>query len=386
MKILVLGGDGFCGWPTALRLSVTGHDVVLVDNFVRRRIDAELGTGSLTPIRCLAERLAAWQALSGRTIHSVELDVARDYEALRDLIASERPDAIVHFAEQRSAPYSMKSAATKRSTIEANIGATHNVLVALVEAKHMAHVIHLGTMGIYGYGGTQTRIPEGYLTVQIADADGRVGSREIIYPSRPESIYHLSKAQDQLMLVFYSMNDGLPATILHQGIVWGTQTEETAQDERLINRFDYDGDYGTVVNRFLVQAAAGLPLTVHGSGKQTRAFIHIRDVIRCIELVLATPPAPGARVRIVNQMTEAQSVRLIAERIARVAGANISSLPNPRNEGDSNDFQVANDTVLGLGLAPTLMTDQAIAEQAAFARQYIHLCRPQTIPAASRWR
>uniref|UniRef100_UPI002811CE98 NAD-dependent epimerase/dehydratase family protein n=1 Tax=Phenylobacterium sp. TaxID=1871053 RepID=UPI002811CE98 len=274
MRVLILGGDGFCGWPTALHLSARGHDVAIVDNGSRRRIDEELGAGSLTPIESLETRLAAWHEVSGRTIAAHELTVGRDFDALVDLLKAFRPDGIVHFAEQRAAPYSMKSARHKRYTVDNNLNATHDVLAAIVESGLDIHLAHLGTMGVYGYGTAGVAIPEGYLTVQVESAEGWV-PKEILYPANPGSIYHLTKTQDALLFQFYAKNDGLRITDLHQGIVWGTQTAETRLDPRLINRFDYDGDYGTVLNRFLMQAAVGYPLTVHGAGGQTRAFINI---------------------------------------------------------------------------------------------------------------
>src|ERR687885_600625 len=228
-----------------------------------------------------------------------------------------RPDAVVHFAEQRAAPYSMKSAAHKRYTVTNNINATNNLLVAIIESGVDAHVVHLGTMGVYGYGAAGVTVPEGYLNVRMDGDDGSEVEQEILFPPDPGSVYHMTKTQDQLLFAYYNKNDGVRVTDLHQGIVWGTQTAETARDERLINRFDYDGDYGTVLNRFLMEAAVGHPLTVHGTGGQTRAFIHIRDSVRCIELAATHPPAPGDRVRILNQMTETHRVRDLAAIVGR---------------------------------------------------------------------
>jgi UDP-sulfoquinovose synthase len=291
MKVLILGGDGFCGWPTSLHLSNLGHEVVIVDNLSRRNIDNELGAASLTPIATVETRLAAWRELSGRELGFVNLDLAREYERFLALLETERPDAIVHFAEQRAAPYSMKSPRHKRYTVENNVGATHNVLCAVVESGQDIHLAHLGTMGVYGYGTAGMKIPEGYLDIEVVTDEGERVQQQILYPTNPGSIYHMTKTQDQLLFAFYNKNDGVRVTDLHQGIVWGTNTQETRRDERLINRFDYDGDYGTVLNRFLMQAAVGYPLTVHGTGGQTRAFIHIQDTVRCIELALTHPPA-----------------------------------------------------------------------------------------------
>ena len=291
MKVLVLGGDGFCGWPTSLHLSDKGHDVIVVDNLSRREIDLELEVESLTPIRPMGERIRTWKELTGKDIGFVLLNLAEEYERFLELLRDERPDAIVHFGEQRAAPYSMRNSATKRYTVDNNVRGTHNVLVAIVESGLDIALVHLGTMGVYGYGWSGSApIPEGYLTVKVPTPDGEI-EREILHPANPGSVYHMTKTLDQLLFAFYAKNDQLRITDLHQGIVWGTQTPQTALDERLINRFDYDGDYGTVLNRFLMQAAIGHPLTVHGTGGQTRAFIHIRDTVRCIQIALENPPA-----------------------------------------------------------------------------------------------
>lgn len=290
MKILIIGGDGFCGWPTSLHLSALGHDVMIVDNLSRRKIDIELEVDSLTPIQPISVRLAAWREVSSRTIAFENIDVAKNYARLLHLLETERPDAIIHFGEQRAAPYSMKSSYHKRYTVDNNLNATNNILAAITEAGVDSHLVHLGTMGVYGYGAAGLKIPEGYLPVKIETEEGEI-EREILYPANPGSIYHMTKTQDQLLFAFYNKNDGLKITDLHQGIVWGTQTKETRQDQKLINRFDYDGDYGTVLNRFLMQAAVGYPLTVHGTGGQTRAFIHIQDTVRCLQLAIENPPS-----------------------------------------------------------------------------------------------
>jgi UDP-sulfoquinovose synthase len=386
MRILVLGGDGFCGWPTSLYLSDRGHDITIVDNLSRRKIDVELEVESLTPIRPIGERLRVWREVTGRDIRYVNLDLANEYDKLADLLSELRPDAIVHFAEQRAAPYSMRAEKTKRYTVDNNVRATHNLLTALVATGTDAAVAHLGTMGVYGYGWSGSApIPEGYLTVKVPTPDGEL-EREILHPANPGSVYHLTKTLDQLMFSFYAKNDGLRITDLHQGIVWGTQTEQTSRDERLINRFDYDGDYGTVLNRFLMQAAIGHPLTVHGSGGQTRAFIHIRDTVRCIEIALQNPPEAGDRPRVLNQITEVHRVLDLAKLVGDVMGAEIAHLPNPRIEADENELVVLNDQFLALGLEPTKLSDGLLEEGRDIAAKYKDRADVTKIIARSVWR
>ncbi|HKR90532.1 MAG TPA: NAD-dependent epimerase/dehydratase family protein [Phenylobacterium sp.] len=384
MRVLILGGDGFCGWPTALHLSAQGHEVAIADNQSRRRIDEELQAGSLTPIAGIETRLAAWREIGGRAIDFHDLTIGKDYDGLLALLTSWRPDAIVHFAEQRAAPYSMKSAQHKRYTIDNNLNATNDVLAAMVESGLDIHLAHLGTMGVYGYGTAGMAIPEGYLTVKVETPSGWE-PREILYPANPGSIYHLTKTQDALLFQFYAKNDKLRITDLHQGIVWGAQTRETRLDPRLINRFDYDGDYGTVLNRFLMQAAVGYPLTVHGPGGQTRAFINIQDTVRCIELALANPPTRGERVKVMNQMTECWRVRDLAQMVARLTGAEVAHLPNPRQEADENDLAVENRRLLAYGLAPITLEDGLLLEIAETARAYADRADLSKIPCVSHW-
>lgn len=385
MKILVLGGDGFCGWPTALHLSKQGHDVSIIDNLSRRNIDNELEAGSLTPIQPMGMRLRVWKDVSGREIEFEVFDVAENYHRLLTKIETLKPEAIVHFAEQRAAPYSMKSSWHKRYTVNNNLNATNNVLAAIVEAGVDSHVVHLGTMGVYGYGAAGMRIPEGYLRVKVDTEDGDTIQRDILYPADPGSIYHLTKTQDQLLFAFYNKNDSVKVTDLHQGIVWGTQTEETKTDERLINRFDYDGDYGTVLNRFLMQAAIDYPLTVHGTGGQTRAFIHLQDTVRCIQLAIENPPQSGERVRILNQMTETHRVIELAELISGMTGVEIHHLDNPRKEASENDLHVSNDTFLSLGLQPVTLKEGLLEEVTQIARKYSGRADREKIPCVSIW-
>jgi UDP-sulfoquinovose synthase len=386
MRVLVLGGDGFCGWPTSLYLSARGHDVTILDNLSRRKIDVDLEVGSLTPVAPVGDRLRAWREVSGREIGFVSVDLATEYDRLAGVLAQVRPDAIVHFAEQRAAPYSMRSQKAKRYTVDNNVRATHNLLAALVATGTDAAIAHLGTMGVYGYGWSgDAPIPEGYLTVKVATPAGEL-EREILHPANPGSVYHMTKTLDQLMFAFYARNDGLRITDLHQGIVWGTQTDQTAADERLVNRFDYDGDYGTVLNRFLMQAAIGHPLTVHGTGGQTRAFIHITDTVRCVEIAITNPPAAGERPMVLNQVTETHRVLDLAKLVADTTGADIAFLPNPRVEAEENDLSVRNDHFLALGLRPTLLSEGLLSEVRDVAARYAHRADLRKIVSRSVWR
>ncbi len=384
-NIIVFGGDGFCGWPTSLGLSNVGYDITIVDNLVRRKTDIELECESLTPIQPIHTRIEAWKELTGKNIRFEYIDVSEHYHRVLSLIQELKPVALVHFAEQRAAPYSMKSPHHKRYTVNNNLNTTHNILCAVVESGLDIHVVHLGTMGVYGYGTAGMKIPEGYLKVKV-DVDGEEKEVEILYPANPGSIYHMTKTQDALFFYYYNKNDKVRVTDLHQGIVWGTNTFETTMDERLINRFDYDGDYGTVLNRFLMQASTGHPMTVHGTGKQTRAFIHIKDTVNCIKLAIKNPPKSGDRVKIFNQMTEAHTLIDLAKKIEKMTGAEIRYYKNPRNEDVENALRVSNENFLKLGLDPITLDEGLMSEVIDISDKYKDRCDFSKVIATSLWK
>ena len=381
MNIFVLGGDGFCGWPTALRLAREGHDVTIVDNLSRRAIDNDLSSGSLTSIAPIKDRIAAANEHVG-AIHFAHLDVAEDPTGLRMLIDLHRPDTIVQFAEQRAAPYSMLGDRERRYTVDNNISGTHNVLSAIVEVDPSIHLVHLGTMGVYGYSKVMGAIPEGYLDVRVNATGNDV---DILYPANPGSVYHMTKCLDQLLFQFYTKNWGLKITDLHQGIVWGIETPETKLDPRLVNRFDYDGVYGTVLNRFISQAANGYPLTVYGTGGQSRAFIHIQDTARCVQLAAETPPEKTDRVRIFNQVAEVRSVMELAEILKGLTGCEIQTLENPRKELRENELEVSNEGLVSLGFEPTFLSDGLIDDVRVLSEQTRHNFAAENVLSSPKW-
>lgn len=383
-KIFVLGGDGFCGWPTSLGLAIDNYEITIVDNLSRRKIDIELENGSLTPIKPISSRIERFKEITGKKINFINLNVAKEYDRFVSLIKNEKPDVIIHFAEQRSAPYSMKSPFHKRYTINNNINATNNVLCAIVESGVDIHLIHLGSMGVYGYGTAGIQIPEGYLKVKIEE-NGITKEAEILYPANPGSIYHVTKTQDALMFSYYNKNDGLRITDLHQGIIWGTNTKETLLHEDLINRFDYDGDYGTVLNRFLMQAAIGHPLTVYGTGRQTRAFIHISDSVECIKIAIKNPPDKRHRVEIFNQATESHTLLNLARKVAEITGAKIRYYSDPRNEDLENELIFCNEKFMRLGLNPITLNVGLMKEVFNIANKYKDRCNIKNIISTSLW-
>jgi UDP-sulfoquinovose synthase len=356
MKISVLGGDGYCGWATALYLSQRGHSVSIIDNFARRQWDYELGVQTLTPIRSLAERLRVWQQLTGKVIELFVGDVT-DYDFLASSIRSFEPDAVIHFAEQRAAPYSMIDRKHAVFTQVNNVVGTLNLLFALRELRPDCHLVKLGTMGEYGTPNID--IEEGYIEIE------HNGRRDVLpFPKQPGSFYHLSKVHDSHNMMFACRIWGLRATDLNQGVVYGTMTAETAMDEALINRFDYDEVFGTVLNRFCVQAAIGHPLTVYGQGGQTRGFLDIRDTVRCIELACLNPAAPG-ECRVFNQFTEQFSVLELAELVKTAArklglAAEVEHLPDPRVEKEEHYYNAKHSKLIDLGLKPHYLSDSLL--------------------------
>src|SRR5271155_1109866 len=382
MRICVLGGDGYCGWATALYLSGKGHAVSVVDNFLRRQWDFEVGAQSLTPILPLTDRLRVWQELTGKSIEMFIGDV-NDYEFLSGVIESFQPDAVVHFAEQRSAPYSMIDRKHAVFTQVNNVVGTLNLLFALRELRPDCHLVKLGTMGEYGTPNID--IEEGYIRIEH---NGR--SDVLPYPKQPGSFYHLSKVHDSHNMMFACRIWGIRATDLNQGVVYGTVSDEVVMDEALINRFDYDDVFGTVLNRFCIQAAAGHPLTVYGKGGQTRGFLDIRDTVRCVELACLNPAKPG-EFRVFNQFTEQFSVLELAESVKSVAGhmgikVEIDHVPDPRVELESHYFNAKHSKLTELGLEPHLLSDSLVDSLINIAVRYRDRIDPALFAPQVNWR
>jgi UDP-sulfoquinovose synthase len=382
MKIAVLGGDGFCGWATALYLSRKGHSVAVTDNFSRRQWDYELGAQSLTPIRPLAERLAIWQQLIGNTIESYVGDVT-DYDFLTSMVTSFEPDAIVHFAEQRSAPYSMIDRKHAVFTQTNNVVGTLNILYAIREFVPDCHLVKLGTMGEYGTPNID--IEEGYITIE------HNGRKDVLpFPKQAGSFYHLSKVHDSHNIAFTCRAWGLRATDLNQGVVYGTMSDEVAIDDALVNRFDYDEVFGTVLNRFCAQAALGYPLTVYGKGGQTRGFLDIRDTVRCIEIACLNPAKPG-EFRVFNQFTEQFNVLELAQMVKKSGkelGLNveIEHLSDPRVEAESHYYNAKHSSLIKLGLQPHLLSNTLLDSLINIAIKYRDRIDPSQFLPTVNWR
>jgi UDP-sulfoquinovose synthase len=366
MRVCVLGGDGYCGWATALYLSKKGHQVAIADNFARRQWDHELGAQTLTPIRTMPERLAAWKDATGEKIEFQCGDVT-DYGFVSSAIREFEPDAVVHFAEQRAAPYSMIDRNHAVFTQVNNVVGTLNLLFALKEFRPDCHLVKLGTMGEYGTPNID--IEEGYLEVE------HNGRKDVLpFPKQPGSFYHLSKVHDSHNIMFACKIWGLRATDLNQGVVYGTMTQESAMEESLINRFDYDEVFGTVLNRFCAQAAVGHPLTVYGKGGQTRGYLDIRDTVRCVELACLKPARPG-ECRVLNQFTEQFTVLELA-RMVQAAGrkmglpVEIEHLPDPRVEAEEHYYNAKHSKLLEMGLKPHLLSESLLDSLLNIALRY----------------
>jgi UDP-sulfoquinovose synthase len=382
MRILILGGDGYCGWPTSLYLSRRGHEITIVDGFQRRLWDHELGAQTLTPIQTLPVRLRTWQRRTGQNIESFVGDIM-DYDFLREVFRAVEPEAVVHFAEQRSAPYSMIDRQHAVFSQVNNVVGTLNVLFAIKEFQPSCHLVKLGTMGEYGTPNID--IEEGFIKIQ------HNGREDVLpYPKQPGSFYHLSKVHDSHNIHFCCKIWGIRATDLNQGVVYGTITEETAMDDALVNRFDYDEVFGTALNRFCVQAAIGHPLTVYGKGGQTRGFLDIRDTVRCIELACTNPAKPG-EFRVFNQFTEQFSILDLARMVqaaAKKLGAavQIDHLPDPRVEAEEHYYNAKHTKLAELGLSPHPLSDSLLDSLVNIALQYRErIDRSQLLPRVN-WR
>jgi UDP-sulfoquinovose synthase len=366
VRILVLGGDGYLGWPTAMSFSAAGHDVAVVDNFSRRAMSIELGASSLTPIQNLSERLSAWREVSGNDIHSFFGDLT-DPQFVDDVFRATRPEAVIHYGEQPSAPYSMIDRRHALDTQRNNVLGNLNVLFALRDIAPEAHLVKLGTMGEYGTPNID--IEEGFIEIE------HKGRKDTLpYPKLPGSIYHLSKVHDSHNIHFACRVWGLRATDLNQGVVYGIRTAETDLDERLCTRFDYDEVLGTVLNRFCVQAVVGYPLTVYGKGGQTRGFLNIIDTLQCVRLTVDNPPAAG-EYRVFNQFTEQFSVMDLAEKVQSVGEAmainvTVDPVVDPRIEKEDHYYNAAHTKLVELGLQPHPLTDDVVAHLIETIQRY----------------
>jgi UDP-sulfoquinovose synthase len=382
MKVLVIGGDGYCGWATALYLSNQGYEVGILDSLVRRHWDLQLGVETLTPIASIQHRLQRWQDLTGKSIDLFVGDIT-DYDFLSKALHQFQPEAIVHFGEQRSAPFSMIDREHAVLTQVNNVVGTLNLLYAMREDFPNCHLVKLGTMGEYGTPNID--IEEGYITIEH---NGRKDT--LPYPKQPGSMYHLSKVHDSHNIHFACKIWGLRATDLNQGVVYGVLTEETGMDELLINRLDYDGVFGTALNRFCIQAAIGHPLTVYGKGGQTRGFLDIRDTVRCVELAIANPAQPG-EFRVFNQFTELFSVGDLAAMVQNASKSiglkvEVNNLDNPRVEKEEHYFNAKNTNLLSLGLQPHYLSEALLDSLLNFAIKYQNRVDREHILPTVTWR
>ncbi|XP_028761507.1 UDP-sulfoquinovose synthase, chloroplastic-like [Neltuma alba] len=381
-RVMVIGGDGYCGWATALHLSNKGYEVAIVDSLVRRLFDHQLGLGSLTPISSIHDRLRCWKSLTGKSIELYIGDIC-EFDFLSEAFKSFEPDAVVHFGEQRSAPYSMIDRSRAVYTQQNNVIGTLNVLFAIKEFREQCHLVKLGTMGEYGTPNID--IEEGYITITH---NGRTDT--LPYPKQASSFYHLSKVHDSHNIAFTCKAWGIRATDLNQGVVYGVRTDETAMHEELCNRFDYDGVFGTALNRFCVQAAVGHPLTVYGKGGQTRGYLDIRDTVQCVELAIANPANPG-EFRVFNQFVEQFSVNDLAALVTK-AGEKLEldvqavSVPNPRVEAEEHYYNAKHTRLIELGLKPHFLSDSLLDSLLNFTIKYKDRVDTKQIMPSVSWR
>jgi UDP-sulfoquinovose synthase len=382
MRVLILGGDGYLGWPTAMRFSARGHEVSVVDNFSRRRWHTQHSTDSLTPIRSLADRIEAWNEVSGNEIRAFVGSI-EDGKFLDRVVAETLPETVIHYGEQPSAPYSMKSRATAVETQYTNVIGTLNLLFSLRDRVPDCHLVKLGTMGEYGTPNID--IEEGFIEIE------HKGRKDTLpFPKMPGSLYHLSKVHDSHNIHFACRIWGLRATDLNQGVVYGIETEESATDERLITRFDYDEYFGTVLNRFCVQAVIGHPLTVYGEGGQTRGFLNIRDTLQCLELAASNPGDLG-EFRVFNQFTEQFSVAELADLVKR-SGAElgyqvqVQNYPNPRIEAEQHYYNAANTKLIDLGLKPHHLGEELVRSMLKILERYKGRVIDRAILPRTRWK
>jgi UDP-sulfoquinovose synthase len=378
VRVLVLGGDGYLGWPTALHLSRAGYDVGVADNFARRGYDLEMGVDSLVPIASLHRRVERWEEVSGKRL-DVFIGDLTEAEFVSDMVGRFRPEAIVHFAEQRSAPYSMVDRKHAVYTQVNNVVGTLNLLYAIAQVDPSIHLVKLGTMGEYGTPNID--IEEGYIEITHR------GRTDVLpFPKQPGSFYHLSKVHDSHNIAFCCRAWGLRSTDLNQGVVYGQSTPETTLRADLATRFDYDAVFGTVLNRFVIQAAAGEPLTVYGKGGQTRGFLDIRDTLACVELAIRTPANAG-EFRVFNQFTESFSVLELAQKVSHaVGGAEIVHLDDPRVELEEHYYRAAHTKLLDLGLLPFLLGDELLADLLSIARAHIGRLERSALQPKVLWR
>jgi len=382
MRVIVFGADGYLGWPTSLHLSARGHDVIAADNLIRRRWDVLCGTESLVPIASMKRRVERWKALTGREIKWEKLDLTSLADTTA-MITQYQPEAVVHFAEQRSAPYSMISAQHAVETQVNNVVGTLNLLFALRESAPDCHLVKLGTMGEYGTPNID--IEEGFIEIEHNGRKDRLP-----YPKQPGSFYHLSKVHDSHNIMFTCRVWGIRATDLNQGVVYGTGIPETDMHGELRTRFDYDDIWGTVLNRFCSQAAIGYPLTVYGEGGQTRGFLDIRDTVRCVELAMQNAPERG-EYRVFNQFTEQFSVRELAGRVKAARAhhgleTKIEHLPNPRTELEAHYYNAKHQHLLDLGLVPHKLEDSLIDRVIGLVERYKKRIRPELFVPRVDWR